>query len=317
MVRVAEERVWLMEAQPAADGWRGLVAVAYDDHVGCQDYAVASFDAEGRRIATERLLADNPVAAMQAAENAFGIDQAAWRPAYAVLDGDPLPWAEIASRMKPPELERERRACLTDQYGGLYGEVAGIVGEQGAAVILPMLRIVSSVEELQAAVGEHAQPLWDAWLRYPSVDALEKAVLADVAEYGWHAMWIHGSEEGPRFAYSIGFYRTLRAPELIVVGLPQEVAHPILWEAYRRFERGERLGPNDSYEGFVKGYTVTFIEVSDDARDKYFGFANWFYKDQFPALQLVWPAADSRWPWEDENLDRAQPLLGPAPTRQG
>ena len=317
MVRVAETRAWLLEAQPAADGWRGLVAVAYDEHVGCEGYALASFDAEGRRIATERLRADNPVAAMEAAENAFGIDPDAWRPAYAGLGGDPLPWAEIASRMKPPELERERRACLTDQYGGLYGEVAGIVGEEGAAVILPMLCLVSSIEQLQAAVGEHAQPLWDAWMRYPSVDALEKAVLTHVAEYGWHLQGIHGSEEGPPFAYSIGFYRTLRAPEVIIVGLPQEVAHSILWEAYRRLERGERLGPNDSYEGFVKGYAVTFIEVSDDARDEYFGFANWFYKDGFPALQLVWPAADGRWPWEDESLARAQPLLGPAPTRRG
>src|SRR5205814_9536643 len=115
MVRVAETRAWLLEAQPAADGWRGLVAVAYDEHVGCEGYALASFDAEGRRIATERLRADNPVAAMEAAENAFGIDPDAWRPAYAGLGGDPLPWAEIASRMKPPELERERPTCLTDQ----------------------------------------------------------------------------------------------------------------------------------------------------------------------------------------------------------
>jgi Domain of unknown function (DUF4262) len=317
VVRVAERRVWLLGAQQAGDGWRGLAAVAYDEHIGCQGYALLSFDAEGRRIATERLRADNPVAAFQAAENAFGIDWAAWRPAYAVVGGDPLPWAEIASRMEPPDLERERRACLTDQYGGLYGEVAGVVGEEGASVILPMLCVVSSVEQLQAMVGEQAQPIWDAWLRYPSVDPNEKAVLTHVAEYGWHLQGVHGSEESPPFAYSIGFYHTLHAPEVIVVGLPQDVAHPILWEAYRRFERGERLGPNDSYEEFVEGYAVTFIEVSDDARDEYFGFANWFYKDEFPALQLVWPAADGRWPWENESLARAQPLLGPAPTRHG
>jgi Domain of unknown function (DUF4262) len=312
MVRVAE-RVWLLEAQQAGDGWRGLAAVAYDDHVGCQGYAVVWFDAEGRQVATERVGGEHPVLAMKAAENTFGIDQAAWRPAYAVLSGGPLPWAEIASRMKPPELERERRVCLTDQYGGLYGEIAGIVGDEGAAVVLPLLRMASSVEDLHG-LGEHAEPIWDAWLRYPSVDAGEKAVLAHVAEYGWHFQGIYESEEHPQFGYSIGFHRTLRAPELIIVGLPLGHAHPMLWEAYRRFERGEQLGPNDFSEDFLEGYAVTFIEVSDDARDEYFGFANWFYKDKFPALQLVWPAADGRWPWEDEGLARAQPLLGPAPT---
>ena len=41
---------------------------------------------------------------------------------------------------------------------------------------------------------------------------------------------------------------------------------------------GEVLEPGRFYDDFLEGHAVTFVEVSDDARDEYFGFACWFYK---------------------------------------
>jgi Domain of unknown function (DUF4262) len=318
MERMAEERAWLFAAQQAWPGWRGLAALADDSHVGCQGYELLSFGADGRPAAAERLLVDNPASAAAAAERAFGVDAAAWRPAYVRLGGDPLPWAEIAERMEPGRLERDRRACLQDQYDGFFDEVAGCVGEERAAMILPMVRAASSRDDLRAVIGGDAGPVWDAWWRYPDVDPAEKAVLADIDTYGWHGLWIREDAAGPQFSYSIGFYHTLGAPEVIVVGIRHELAHSMLWEAYHRARRGETVAPGRFYDGFLDGHAVTFVEVTGDARREYFGFAQWYYKSDFPALQLVWPSAsDGRWPWDGESLARVQPLLGPAPHAAG
>ena len=311
---MTEERAWLFAAQPAWPGWRGLAAMVDGSRAGCLGYELLSFDADGRRAAAERLGVDNPASAAAAAARAFGIDAGAWRPAYALLGTDPLPWSEIALRMEPGRLERERRACLQDQYDGLFDEVAGRVGEARAAAILPMVRAVSSLDELRAVIGEDAAEVWDAWWRHPGVDSSEKAVLADIDQYGWHGLWIREDDEGPQFSYSIGFYGTLGAPEVIVVGIRSELAHSLLWEAYRRVRRGETLAPGRFYDDFLDGHAITFVNVTGDARREYFGFAQWYYKADFPALQLVWPSAtDGRWPWDSESLARLQPLLGPVP----
>ena len=315
---MTEERAWLFAAQPAWPGWRGLAAMVDGSRAGCRGYELLSFGADGRRTAAERLGVDNPASAAATAARAFGVDAAAWRPAYALLGTDPLPWPEIALRMQPGRLERERRACLQDQYDGLFDEVAGRVGEARAAAVLPMVRAVSSLVELRAVIGDDAAEVWNAWWRHPDVDPSEKAVLADIDRYGWHGLWIREDDEGPQFTYSIGFYRTLGAPEVIVVGIRSELAHSMLWEAYRRAGRGETLAPGRCYDGFLDRHPVTFVNVSDDARGEYFGFAHWYYKGEFPALQLVWPsAADGRWPWDSESLARLQPLLGPVSPAAG
>jgi hypothetical protein len=318
MGRMAEERAWLFAAQQAWPGWRGLVAVADGGQAGCQGYELLSFGADGRRTAAERLPADHPAAAAAAAERVFGVDAAAWRPAYAVLGADPLPWAETAARMDPARLERERRACLRDAYDGLFDEVAGRVGEARAALILPMVRAASSRDELRAVIGNDAGPVWDAWWRYPGIDPDEKAVLADIDAYGWHGRWVREDETGPQFSYSIGFHHTLGAAEVIVVGIRPEIAHSLLWEAYRRARRGETVAAGRLYDNFLNGHPVTFVDVPDDARREYLGFAHWYYKTDFPARQLVWPsAADGRWPWDSDSLARLQPLLGPVPSAVG
>jgi hypothetical protein len=73
-------------------GWRGLAAAADGGHAGCHGYELLSFGADGRRTAAERLPVDNPASAAAAAERDFGVDAAAWRPAYALL-GPPPPAA--------------------------------------------------------------------------------------------------------------------------------------------------------------------------------------------------------------------------------
>jgi Domain of unknown function (DUF4262) len=311
---MTEERAWLFAVQPAWPGWRGLAAMVDGSHAGCLGYELLSFGADGQRTAAEPLGVDNPASAAVTAARAFGVDAAAWRPAYALLGTDPLPWPEVALRMEPGRLERERRACLQDQYDGLFDEVAGRVGEARAAAVLPMVRAASSLDELHAVIGDDAAEVWDAWWRHPRVDPSEKAVLADIDRYGWHGLWTREDDEGPQFTYSIGFYRTLGAPEVIVAGIRSELAHPLLWEAYHRARRGEALAPGRLYDGFLDGHPVTFANVTGDARGDYFGFAHWYYKADFPALQLVWPSADGgRWPWDSESLARQQPLLGPVP----
>jgi hypothetical protein len=188
-------------------------------------------------------------------------------------------------------------------------------GSYSRVTTLPVIRAVSSLDELRTVIGDDAEPVWEAWWRYPSVDPNEKAVLTDIEKYDWHAVFIRGDADGPQFGYSVGFYRALGAPEVIIVGLRLEIAHAMLWQAYVRGKQGETLAPRCFYDNFLEGHPVTFVAVSQDARQEFLGFANWYYKKaSFPAVQLVWPsAADGRWPWESESLARLQPLLGQAP----
>jgi hypothetical protein len=79
------------------------------------------------------------------------------------------------------------------------------------------------------------------------MDASEQKVVDDVAEHGCHIL--HVLEEGdlPPCSYSVGIYRTCGAPELIVVGLKQPVAHWAINEYSRaRSSRSASSHPGSS-----------------------------------------------------------------------
>jgi hypothetical protein len=144
----------------------------------------------------------------------------------------------------------------------------------------------------------------------------ERQFLDIVERHGWHVMLAGGGNASSGFAYSTGVYRLTGKPELIVFGLPPEVAHFAINEYAARAKLGCAPEANGLYDGFLSGHSVTFIVVDLPARDRaYTTWTSWFYDRQpFPVMQLVYP--DSRtgaFPWQSgyrEEWREIQPLLG-------
>ncbi|MBM4063197.1 MAG: DUF4262 domain-containing protein, partial [Planctomycetes bacterium] len=67
-------------------------------------------------------------------------------------------------------------------------------------------------------------------------------------------------------------------------------------------------------DGLLQGYPVRFFAVPDAARRSLLEVASWAYQDEaFPAVQLVWPDKQGRWPWEPgvrDGFRQSQPVPG-------
>ena len=140
-----------------------------------------------------------------------------------------------------------------------------------------------------------------------------KKVKEDIEAYGCHIVLIETDGYLPAFAYTIGLYENYGRPEIIVFGLKTELMGILLNHAQDLLRDNGVLLPNILYEGFIDGYPIQFLEVKDEHFPDYFGYGGWYRGNfDYPALQLVWPDKESKWPWEegfDERWTRKQKLL--------
>lgn len=126
----------------------------------------------------------------------------------------------------------------------------------------------------------------------------ERQLVDAVREHGWFCPSVFADEDGPAFAYSVGFWKSLGKPEVIVFGLPTKVGHAVLWQVYRLFEAG--LGPpvGEPIDGLLQGYPA-YLMPADEKADDFLLSANWFYGGtDYPRLQLVWPDSNGLFPWQ-------------------
>ena len=152
-----------------------------------------------------------------------------------------------------------------------------------------------------------------------ALDEHDQKFLDIIDEHGWHVMCVGGDAESPSFTYSTGIFALTGRPELIVFGLPMEVAHSVVNEYANRLRQGETILVGDFYQNFLEGHPVTFMAVEDeDSIKQHATWTDWFYdRRPFPLLQLVYP--DSRsgaFPWQPGYRDEwrwHQPLLGLPP----
>jgi hypothetical protein len=116
----------------------------------------------------------------------------------------------------------------------------------------------------------------------------------------------------PGFAYTVGLHETYGHPELIVFGLPYEVAHGVLNDLAARIKNDNlTLQDGDGDDGAVKGHRVIFRKVRAAFVRKYLRVAHVLSEDT-RALQVVWPDPFGKFPWEEDFDDRytvAQPSL--------
>ena len=132
-------------------------------------------------------------------------------------------------------------------------------------------------------------------------DEHDRKLLADIERVGWHIVHINEDERGPAFSFSVGFYYTFQQPEILIMGLKPEVAQKILSIAVVLMAGGKTFQPFEPVADFAQGYNSVFVPIKIENYQDYLGYAIWFYRSlpaPFPAMQLVWPDKQGRFPWE-------------------
>jgi len=152
-------------------------------------------------------------------------------------------------------------------------------------------------------------------LRQRSLEPDEKKLVDDIESYGCHIIQVREGNGFPGWSFTVGLGDVLGVPELIVIGLKNNVAHSLLNECNRRLQEGIRLGDGRRERDLLSNVECEFRRVEERWLRQIMGYAVWFYGgDGFQALQCVYPDLRNRFPW-DEGFETSwrdrQPLLFP------
>jgi Domain of unknown function (DUF4262) len=153
------------------------------------------------------------------------------------------------------------------------------------------------------------------FLRRGKLELDEVSLLDDVEKYGCHIIQVRDEGGFPGWSYTIGLGDLLGCPELIVIGLKDDVALSLLNECASRLQRGLRLDQGNRAHGLLTRVECEFRTVEKQWLKQTMGYALWFYGgDDFSALQCVYPDRENRFPWEEDVEGKwrsRQPLLFP------
>lgn len=151
----------------------------------------------------------------------------------------------------------------------------------------------------------------------PDLTPEQRKVLADVAEYGCHIVTVPEDGDSPDYAFTVGLAHTWQHPEVVVVGLAEEVAQDLLNAVADMIDEGARFSAGQVVNGLIDTYPVTFKPIPASHLPGYLGTACWAHADAaFEALQLVYPDKLGRYPWHDgvaQGFRDVQPLLADLP----
>src|SRR5687767_1363596 len=152
------------------------------------------------------------------------------------------------------------------------------------------------------------------------MDEADRKILENIERFGCSVMHIAAEGDLPPFAFSVGITRTSSAPEVVVVGLKEPIAHFIVNEYNRRIRAGVVFRPGERYSDFLKGFEVITERVDEAFYEEYFGYNLWLYQgSNFEVLQLVYPNTSGVWPWDPKASERFrswQPVLTLQPAAQ-
>lgn len=148
----------------------------------------------------------------------------------------------------------------------------------------------------------------------------ELNLLSNIEEHGWQFTYVFDPDEIEQdFGYSVGFTKTLNAPEMIVFGLSQSLMHDMIWEVYRKIENGMTIVDGMRVDGLLEGFECVLRKARhNNLYTEYATSANWFWRDmgrpgQPEMYQIVWPGAQQGlFPWEegcDQSVISVQPKL--------
>jgi hypothetical protein len=154
--------------------------------------------------------------------------------------------------------------------------------------------------------------------RTDDLSPAERQLLDAVETAGVHVVHVPrgGSPGGTATdcSYSVGLWESFQQPEVVVFGLPAEVAGELIELIADEADEGHHFLDGTRHEGLLQEYPVRFVEVPKSHYAGSLAAACWAYEgDGFPAVQLVWPDKQGRWPWDPaarEGFAASQPVLG-------
>lgn len=137
-------------------------------------------------------------------------------------------------------------------------------------------------------------------------------IVENIEKHHCHIVMVIG-DHLPGFAYSIGLFESFGHPEIICFGMDLSMMAELINDACDSIKQGNTFGTYIPYPDFLEGVDVKFVTVDQSFYGDYFNFAINYYGDEnFPAMQMVWPDKENKFPWEEnfyEPWKFQQPLL--------
>lgn len=123
----------------------------------------------------------------------------------------------------------------------------------------------------------------------------------NIKEFGCHIIQVMADEERPEFSYTIGFYERFNHPEIIIIGLRNDLSKVLLNNMAYEIERGRTFVNNEYHEGVLDDFVCYFGDVSKSKFKDYVGWAIWYYDGMnFPLTQCVPPTVAGKFPWDKD-----------------
>jgi hypothetical protein len=144
---------------------------------------------------------------------------------------------------------------------------------------------------------------------------VQAKIQADISSVGWSWIAVFDPEnEHPPFAYSIGFGASFGKPEVVVVGMPQGPAVGVLETVYEVLQQGRTFSDGDTSDEILEdGLLVRFRALSEqESAEALVQAATFSGVDQVPALQLIWPNREGKFPGDPDappGLEARQTLV--------
>lgn len=130
-------------------------------------------------------------------------------------------------------------------------------------------------------------------------DQKEQKALDDIEAYGLHVISVAEDDVGPGFAYSIGLFKNYAHPEVIIIGLKQELAHRLLNNIAYDIKNGRTFVSGEFHEDVLDDFVCYFGDVPQARYKEFVGWAIWYYEGvAFPLIQCVYPTVAGLFPWE-------------------
>lgn len=130
------------------------------------------------------------------------------------------------------------------------------------------------------------------------------------ARRGWALQWVGPGDGQLQFCYTVGL-AAFDLPELVVFGPDQQDAARLLNTLGERMRAGRRYADGDPIDDVWPH--ARLMEVLDSREHLIMAHPVARSRRPLPALQVIYPDRDGRWPWQPGSRIADVPILGIVP----